>query len=130
MENVLTFFNMIFVFIAVILIAVGSYRELTFIVIIVLNTAIGIAQELVSKKKLDDLSLLAKTKAKAIRDGEICEIDTEELVEDDVVYYGAGSQIHADGEVISGEIQVNEGLLTGESDEITKTPGKELYSGS
>ncbi len=130
LENVLTFFNMIFVFIAVILIAVGSYRELTFIVIIVLNTAIGIAQELVSKKKLDDLSLLAKTKAKAIRDGEICEIDTEELVEDDVVYYGAGSQIHADGEVISGEIQVNEGLLTGESDEITKTPGKELYSGS
>ena len=130
LENVFTFFNMIFVFIAVILIAVKSYRELTFIVIIVLNTAIGIVQELISKKKLDNLSLLAKTKAKVIREGKLCEVDTEELVEDDIVYYGAGSQIHADGEVIHGEIQVNEGLLTGEADEITKKPGMELFSGS
>lgn len=130
LENVFTFFNMIFVFLAVILIAVGSFRELTFIIIIVLNTAIGIVQELVSKKKLDDLSLLAKTNARVIRDGTICEIDTEEMVEDDIVYYGAGSQIHADGEVVSGEIQVNEGLLTGEADEITKTEGMELFSGS
>lgn len=130
LENVFTFFNMIFVFIAVILIAVKSYRELTFIVIIVLNTAIGIVQELISKKKLDNLSLLARTKAKVIREGKLCEVDTEELVEDDIVYYGAGSQIHADGEVIHGEIQVNEGLLTGEADEITKKPGMELFSGS
>lgn len=130
LENVFTFFNMIFVFIAVILITVGSYKELTFIVIIVLNTAIGIVQELASKRKLDELNLLAKTRAKVVRDGELYEIDTEELVEDDIVYYGAGSQIHADGDIICGEIQVNEGLLTGESDEITKTSGKELYSGS
>lgn len=130
LENVFTFFNMIFVFIAVILIAVGSYGELTFIVIIVLNTGIGIVQELASKKKLDDLTLLAKTRAKVMRDGKLCEVDTEELVEDDIVYYGAGSQIHADGTVINGEIQVNEGLLTGESDEITKVAGKELFSGS
>lgn len=130
LENVFTFFNMIFVFLAVILIVVGSFKELTFIVIIVLNTAIGIVQELMSKKKLDDLSLLAKTKAKVVREGKVCEVDTDELVEDDIVYYGAGSQIHADGEVVNGEIQVNEGLLTGESDEITKTPGKELFSGS
>lgn len=130
LENVFTFFNMIFVFIAAILIAVGSFRELTFIVIIVLNTGIGIVQELASKKKLDDLTLLAKTKAKVMRDGKLCEVDTEELVEDDIVYYGAGSQIHADGTVINGEIQVNEGLLTGEADEITKGAGKELFSGS
>lgn len=130
MENVFTFFNMIFVFLAVILIAVGSYGELTFIVIIVLNTAIGIVQELISKKKLDNLSLLAKTKAKVVREGRLCEVDTEEVVEDDIVYFGAGSQIYADGNVIAGEIQVNEGLLTGESDEITKVPGKELFSGS
>lgn len=130
MENVFTFFNMIFVFLAVILIAVGSYGELTFIVIIVLNTAIGIVQELISKKKLDNLSLLAKTKAKVVREGQLCEVDTEEVVEDDIVYFGAGSQIYADGNVIAGEIQVNEGLLTGESDEITKVPGKELFSGS
>ena len=130
LENVFTFFNMIFVFIAVILIAVGSYGELTFIVIIVLNTGIGIVQELVSKKKLDDLSLLAKTRAKVMREGKLCEVDTEELVEDDIVYYGAGSQIHADGTVVTGEIQVNEGLLTGEADEITKGAGKELFSGS
>lgn len=130
LENVFTFFNMIFVFIAVILIAVGAFKELTFIVIIVLNTGIGIVQELISKKKLDDLSVLAKTKAKVVREGQIYEVDTEDLVEDDIVYYGAGSQIHADGKVIAGEIQVNEGLLTGESDEITKNPGKELFSGS
>lgn len=130
LENVFTFFNMIFVFLAVILIAVGSYGELTFIVIIVLNTAIGIVQELLSKKKLDNLSLLAKTKAKVVREGQLCEVDTEEVVEDDIVYFGAGSQIYADGNVIAGEIQVNEGLLTGESDEITKVPGKELFSGS
>lgn len=130
LENVFTFFNMIFVFIAAILIAVGAFKELTFIVIIVLNTGIGIVQELISKKKLDDLSLLAKTKAKVVRDGQIYEVDTEDLVEDDIVYFGAGSQIHADGKVIAGEIQVNEGLLTGESDEITKNPGKELFSGS
>ncbi len=130
LENVFTFFNMIFVFIAAVLIAVGAFKELTFIVIIVLNTGIGIVQELISKKKLDDLSLLAKTKAKVIREGQIYEVDTEDLVEDDIVYYGAGSQIHADGKVIAGEIQVNEGLLTGESDEITKDPGKELFSGS
>lgn len=130
LENVFTFFNMIFVFIAAVLIAVGAFKELTFIVIIVLNTGIGIVQELISKKKLDDLSLLAKTKAKVIREGQIYEVDTEDLVEDDIVYYGAGSQIHADGKVIAGEIQVNEGLLTGESDEITKNPGKELFSGS
>lgn len=130
LENVFTFFNMIFVFLAVILIAVGSYGELTFIVIIVLNTAIGIVQELISKKKLDNLSLLAKTKAKVVREGQLCEVDTEEVVEDDIVYFGAGSQIYADGNVIAGEIQVNEGLLTGESDEITKVPGKELFSGS
>ena len=116
LENVFTFFNMIFVFIAAVLIAVGAFKELTFIVIIVLNTGIGIVQELISKKKLDDLSLLAKTKAKVIREGQIYEVDTEDLVEDDIVYYGAGSQIHADGKVIAGEIQVNEGLLTGESD--------------
>ncbi len=130
LENVFTFFNMIFVFIAVILIAVGSYGELTFIIIIVLNTGIGIVQELASKKKLDDLTLLAKARAKVIRDGKLCEVDTEELVEDDIVYYGAGSQIHADGTVIEGEIQVNEGMLTGEADEITKIAGKELFSGS
>lgn len=130
LENVFTFFNMIFVFIAAVLIAVGAFKELTFIVIIVLNTGIGIVQELISKKKLDDLSLLAKTKAKVMREGQIYEVDTEDLVEDDIVYYGAGSQIHADGKVIAGEIQVNEGLLTGESDEITKNPGKELFSGS
>lgn len=130
LENVFTFFNMIFVFIAVILIAVGSYGELTFIVIIVLNTGIGIVQELASKKKLDDLTLLAKARAKVIRDGKLCEVDTEELVEDDIVYYGAGSQIHADGIVINGEIQVNEGMLTGEADEVTKVAGKELFSGS
>lgn len=130
LENVFTFFNMIFVFIAVILIAVGAFKELTFIVIIVLNTGIGIVQELISKKKLDDLSVLAKTKVKVVREGQIYEVDTEDLVEDDIVYYGAGSQIHADGKVIAGEIQVNEGLLTGESDEITKNSGKELFSGS
>lgn len=130
LENVFTYFNFIFLFLAAILIAVGSYKELTFLFVILANTAIGIVQELLSKRKLDQLTLLAEAQAQVMREGELVTIPVDELVEDDLVYYKAGCQIAADGKVILGEVQVNEALVTGEADEIIKKEGDELLSGS
>lgn len=130
LENVFTYFNFIFLFLAAILIAVGSYKELTFLFVILANTAIGIVQELLSKRKLDQLTLLAGAQVQVMRGGELVTIPVDELVEDDLVYYKAGCQIAADGTVILGEVQVNEALVTGEADEIIKKEGDELLSGS
>lgn len=130
LENVFTYFNFIFFFLAVILIAVGSYSELTFLLVIAANTAIGIVQELLSKKKLDELTLLSKKEVQTIRGGELVSVLADELVEDDIVYFSAGDQICADSEIIEGELQVNEALVTGEAEEIEKKKGEELLSGS
>lgn len=129
-ENVCTYFNFIFLFLAAILIAVGSYKELTFLFVILANTAIGIVQELLSKRKLDQLTLLAEARVQVMRGGKLVTISVDDLVEDDLVYYKADCQIAADGTVILGEVQVNEALVTGEADEITKKEGDELLSGS
>lgn len=128
--NVITYFNIIFAGIAVLLILVGAFRELTFLPVIILNTLIGIIQELRSKKVLDKLSVLHAPKACVIREGQEQIIPAEELVLQDVVVFTAGNQIPADAIVIDGEVQVNESLITGEADEITKKEGAELLSGS
>ena len=130
LENLFSFFNIIFFVIAAFLIAVGSYGELVFLLVVAANTAIGIVQELISKKKLDELSLLSAPRAHVVREGKVEIIPTAELVQDDLVILAAGNQISADGEVVAGSVQVNESLLTGESDEITKRPGDTLLSGS
>lgn len=130
LENLFSFFNLIFFVIAAFLIAVGSWGELIFLLVVAANTAIGIIQELHSKKKLDALSLLSAPKAQVIRDGALSTIPTAELVQDDLVVLTAGNQISADAKVISGTIQVNESLITGEADEISKGPGDALLSGS
>ncbi|MDY3014185.1 MAG: HAD-IC family P-type ATPase [Evtepia sp.] len=130
LENLFSFFNIIFYVIAAFLIAVGSWGELIFLLVVGANTAIGIIQELISKKKLDALSLLSAPRAQVIRNGEEITIHTADLVKDDVVVFSAGNQITADAQVISGSVQVNESLITGESDEITKQPGDTLLSGS
>jgi len=130
LENLFSFFNLIFFVIAAFLIAVGSFGELVFLLVVAANTAIGIVQELISKKKLDALSLLSAPRAQVIRDGQLETIPTAELVQDDLVILAAGNQISADGEVVAGTVQVNESLLTGESDEIVKQPGDTLLSGS
>ncbi len=130
LENLFSFFNLIFFVIAGFLIAVGSFGELIFLLVVAANTAIGIIQELHAKKKLDSLSLLSAPQAKAIRDGTLCSVYTRDLVRDDLVLFSAGNQICADAKVVSGSVQVNESLLTGESDEIAKGVGSELLSGS
>ncbi len=129
-SNVFTYFNLIFLVITILLIMVGSFRNLTFLPIIIGNTIIGIVQEIRAKKTLEKMSLLNAPHADVIRNGSVKQISTEELVKDDVILLTAGKQICADAVVISGNIQVNESLLTGEADEVEKTEGSTLMSGS
>lgn len=129
-SNVFTYFNLIFLVITILLIMVGSFRNLTFLPIIIGNTVIGIVQEIRAKKTLEKMSLLNASRADVIRNGSVKQISTEELVKDDVILLTAGKQICADAVVISGNIQVNESLLTGEADEVEKTEGSTLMSGS
>jgi len=129
-SNVFTYFNLIFLVITILLIMVGSFRNLTFLPIIIGNTVIGIVQEIRAKKTLEKMSLLNAPHADVIRNGSVKQISTDELVKDDVILLTAGKQICADAVVISGNIQVNESLLTGEADEVEKTEGGTLMSGS
>lgn len=129
-SNTLTYFNLIFFIIAVLLCVVGSFRNLTFLPVVIGNSLIGIFQEIRAKKTLEKMSILNSPHAVAIRSGRQVKISTEELVKDDVVVFSAGDQICADAVVISGNIKVNEALLTGESDEIEKVAGSSLMSGS
>ena len=129
-SNVFTYFNLIFLVITILLIMVGSFRNLTFLPIIIGNTVIGIVQEIRAKKTLEKMSLLNAPHADVVRNGSLKQISTEELVKDDVILLTAGKQICADAVVISGNIQVNESLLTGEADEVEKTEGSTLMSGS
>lgn len=129
-SNVFTYFNLVFLVITILLIMVGSFRNLTFLPIIIGNTVIGIVQEIRAKKTLEKMSLLNAPRADVIRNGSVKQISTEELVKDDVILLTAGKQICADAVVISGNIQVNESLLTGEADEVEKTEGSTLMSGS
>ena len=129
-ENVFTYFNLIFVVLAVLLCLVGSFRDLTFLPVIIANTLIGIIQEIRAKQVLDKLTMLNAPRASVVRDGKRTVINAEDLVVDDIVIFKAGDQVFADAEVSAGEVQVNESLLTGEADEITKRKGDKLMSGS
>lgn len=129
-SNVFTYFNLVFAVLAVLLILVGAWSDMLFLPIIIANTCIGIIQEVHSKKVLDRLSILNAPRTKTVRDGKVVEIPAEELVLDDIVLFEAGSQIPADAIVVGGEVQVNEALITGESDEVEKRVGDGLLSGS
>ena len=129
-ENVFTYFNLIFVVLAVLLCLVGSFRDLTFLPVIIANTLSGIIQEIRAKQVLDKLTMLNAPRASVVRDGKRTVINAEDLVVDDIVIFKAGDQVCADAEVSAGEVQVNESLLTGEADEITKRKGDKLMSGS
>ena len=129
-SNVFTYFNLVFVVLAGLLIFVGSFKELTFMILVVANTFIGIFQEIRSKRTLDKLKLMKMPRARAIRNGEEVQVQVADLVIDDVVVLRAGNQIPADAKVIEGSIQVNEALLTGEAEEISKNKGDSLLSGS
>lgn len=129
-SNLLTYFNSVFAVLAVLLTVAGSFRNMSFLLIVVANLLIGIVQEIRAKKVLDRLSVLNSPTALVIRDGQQAEIPAEELVLDDIVIFRAGNQICADAIVVDGEVAVNESLLTGETDEIFKKPGDTLMSGS
>ena len=128
--NVFTYFNLIFLIIAVFLCIVGSYRDLTFLPIIIANTLIGIFQEWRSKSLLDKVTILTSPQTRTLRNGKEFQIPSSELVLGDIILLEAGNQIPADAKVEEGEVQVNEALLTGESDEIVKGAGEDLLSGS
>ena len=131
LSNIFTYFNMIFVVLAACLLAVrASWLNLSFMIVVVINTVIGIVQELRSKKTLEALCILQAPRAVAVRDGQERTLPTAELVRDDVVLFASGCQICADAQVVSGECRVNEALVTGESDEIRRGPGDALLSGS
>lgn len=129
-ENVLTFFNLIFLVLALCLCLVGSFKNLMFLLVAVANTVVGSFQEIRAKRAVDKLTLVAAGTAKAIRSGQRVSVRTDQLVRDDIVEFAAGDQICADAVVRDGQLQVNESLLTGEADAILKNPGDTLKSGS
>ncbi|AYC10375.1 putative cation-transporting ATPase E [Ligilactobacillus salivarius] len=129
-ENIFTYFNLIFLILTLLLCLVNSFRNLTFLPIIIANIFIGIIQELRAKKVVDKLTMLNVPQAMVVRNGEVTQVNAEDLVLDDIVIFKTGNQILADSEIVSGEVLVNESLLTGESDEIPKKPGDKLMSGS
>ena len=129
--HTLTFFNLVFVVLAAILVIVGSSpRNMTFLIVAAVNTVIGIVQEIRAKRAVDQLTLVAAQTVRVIRDGKKAEVRTDELVRDDIVEFRSGDQICADGILRTGTLQVNESLITGEADAITKNPGDDLKSGS
>ena len=129
-SNVFTYFNMLFFVLAAFVLVFGTWQNAMFLGVVFANIAIGIVQELRSKRTLDKLTLLTAPHGFVIRDGRQRKIPTSEMVRDDIVVFSAGSQIYADAVVVSGECSANEALITGEADEIKKTPGSELLSGS
>lgn len=129
-SNIFTYFNMFFFVLAAFVLVFGTWQNAMFLGVVFANIAIGIVQELRSKRTLDKLTLLTAPHGFVIRDGRQRKIPTSEMVRDDIVVFSAGSQIYADAVVVSGECSANEALITGEADEIKKTPGSELLSGS
>lgn len=129
-DNLLTYFNLIFLVITVLLCIAGAFRDLTFLPIIIGNILIGIVQELRAKKTLDKMKILNAGHAVVIREGKRQRVTAEELVIDDLVWLSSGDAICADSVVVSGEITVNESMLTGEADGIVKKENEELLSGS
>lgn len=129
-ENLFTLFNFLNFLIAGLLFAVGAYSNMLFIGIIILNIIIGIAQELKAKKLVDELSILNRPHVCVRREGKETVIDLEEIVKDDLVVLESGNQICSDAVIVDGTLEVNESLLTGESDAVVKEKGGELLSGS
>ncbi len=131
LEHCLTYFNLVFIILAVILaIAGSSIKNMTFLVVVVINTGIGIFQQLRAKRAVDKLTLVTAQQAQTLRDGAWTAVRSDLLVQDDIVRFSAGDQICADGIVVEGVLQVNESLLTGEADAVEKPDGAQVLSGS
>ncbi len=131
LENIVTFFNLVFVVLAVVLALSGSsIKNMTFMVVVICNAAIGCFQEIRAKRAVDKLTLVAAQQVMTLRSGTLTKIRSDLLVRDDIVEFSAGNQICADGILRTGELWVNESLITGEADNVHKLPGDELKSGS
>jgi cation-transporting ATPase E len=129
-ENLLTYFNIIFVILAILVCIAGRPLEMTFMLVVVANALIGIVQQIRSKKAVDQLTILAEKKVTVIRAEGKQQIPSSELVRDDVVEISGGMQIPADAVILRGKVKVNESLLTGEEDDLERKVGEELHSGS
>lgn len=129
-DNICTLFNLFNLLIAIALACVGAWSNMFFILIIAVNVCIGIVQELKAKKLVEELSLLSMPTADVIRNNEKMHISVQEVEDQDILLLESGNQICADSVIISGELEVNESLLTGESDPIIKKEGDSLLSGS
>ena len=130
LENTLTFFNFLNIALLVLVLFVRSYKNSMFMGIILINTVIGIIQEIRAKKTIDKLAILTESKTVVLREGKKWSISTEKLVLDDLIFLKTGDQVPADVRVLEGTVEVNESLLTGESDNLSKSQGDELFSGS
>lgn len=129
-DNIVTLFNLINVVLFIALLLVGSYKNILFMGVVLTNIAIGVFQEIRSKRSVDKLSILSERKITVLRDGKECEISREDIVLDDVIVLSRGSQVPADCILVRGECKANESLLTGESDLIQKKVNDEMLSGS
>jgi len=129
-DNLCTWFNFICFLMAGLLIAVGSFKNVAFVVIFACNLFIGLFQEIKAKRTVDKISVINKAKIKVLRNGKITEIDQEQVVEDDILFFEAGKQICADCVLIEGECEANESLITGESKPVKKHAGDTLLGGS
>lgn len=130
LENFITLFNILNLLLGITIFAVGSYKNATFLIIVIINTAISTFQELHSKKVVDKLSIMASSKATVIRNSKKEKISINSIVLDDIIEYNSGSQVSVDSIIKDGEVEVNESFITGEPDAITKKEGEILLSGS
>lgn len=128
--NLLTYFNIINLILFGLVMITGKFTNGLFILTIIFNAIIGIYQEVKSKKLLDRMSIMVASKVEVKRDGQWSKIDCAEIVQDDLIRLNSGMQIPADGELLEGAIEVNESMLTGESDVVSKNPGDPIYSGT
>ena len=129
-SNIFTFFNAINLALALLVATTLRFENMLFLFVIIINTAIGIFQEVRSKNALEKLSLLSRNKYRVNRDGQTIEIDSEEIVLGEYLHLNLGDQVPVDAEVLEGTVEVDESLLTGESDSVSKTVGDKLMSGS
>lgn len=129
-DNLCTFFNFIWLVLVVILLVLREYEQLFFVIIVIANTALAIYFELRAKRTLEKLSLVTAPKIITVRGGEQSLLDADDLVLDDIVVFEAGTQIPADCVIVAGAVEMNESLLTGESDAIKKKKGEMIFAGS
>ena len=129
-RNTLTIFNFVNLILAIMVLVVGSYKNLLFIFIAIANTLISIINEIRAKKTIDKLRLIAEQRPTVIRDGQVRQIDQDQIVDGDLLILSLGDQIIVDSEIVEGTVEVNESFITGESNNILKHPGDKLTSGS